>query len=87
VSDAGDLSVPGIVISIFYSDHSPAHFHARYGEHEVTVRIDDGVVDGHFPRRALGHLLEWYALHQDELRDNWERARARRPLQRIEPLE
>jgi hypothetical protein len=47
-----------------------AHFHARYGEHEVTVRIDDGGVDGYFPRRALGLLLESYALHRDELRDN-----------------
>ena len=77
----------GIVVAMFYSDHAPPHFHARYGEDEVTVRIDDGGVDGYFPRRALGLLLEWYALHRDELRDNWERARTRRPLQRIEPLE
>lgn len=46
----------GIVIAMFYSDHAPPHFHARYGEYEVTVRIDDGAVDGHFPRRALGFL-------------------------------
>lgn len=77
----------GIVIAMFYSDHAPPHFHARYGEHEVTVRIGDGVVDGRFPRRALSLLLEWYALHREELRDNWERARTRKPLQRIEPLE
>ncbi len=77
----------GIVIAMFYSDHAPPHFHARYGEHEVTVRIDDGAVDGRFPRRALSLLLEWYALHREELRDNWERARTRQPLQKIEPLE
>lgn len=77
----------GIVIAMFYSDHAPPHFHARYGEHEVTVRIDDGAVDGRFPRRALALLLEWYALHREELRDNWERARVRKPLQNIEPLE
>jgi len=77
----------GIVIAMFYSDHAPPHFHARYGEHEVTVRIDDGAVDGRLPRRALALLLEWYALHREELRDNWERARSRKPLQKIEPLE
>jgi hypothetical protein len=33
----------GIVIAMFYSDHSPTHFHARYGEHEATIRIDDGL--------------------------------------------
>ena len=77
----------GIVIAMFYSDHAPPHFHARYGEHEITVRIEDGAVDGRFPRRALALLLEWYALHREELRDNWERARGRKPLQKIEPLE
>lgn len=77
----------GIVVAMFYSDHAPPHFHARYGEHEVTVRIDDGVVDGRFPPRAQALLLEWYALHREDLRDNWDRARARKPLQKIEPLE
>jgi hypothetical protein len=77
----------GIVIAMFYSDHAPPHFHARYGEHEATVRIDDGVVEGSLPRRARALVLEWYALHREELRENWERARSRRPLQKIEPLE
>lgn len=58
----------GIVIGMFYSDHAPPHFHARYGEHEVTVRIDDGAVEGRFPRRALALLLEWHALHREEAR-------------------
>ena len=31
----------GIVIAMFYSDHAPPHFHARYGDYEVTVRIDE----------------------------------------------
>ena len=47
----------GIVIGMFYRDHEPAHFHARYGDHEITVAIEDGTVTGVFPRRALafGH--------------------------------
>lgn len=77
----------GIVVVIYYNDHAPPHFHARYGGYEVTVRIADGVVSGRFPRRALKLLLEWYALHQDELLENWNLARERRPLQRIAPLE
>lgn len=77
----------GIVITMYYNDHSPPHFHARYGDHEVTVQIADGGVAGSFPRRALGHVLEWHRLHQDELLDNWRLARERRPLRRIEPLE
>lgn len=77
----------GIVIAIFYRDHEPPHFHATYGGYEITVGIRDGVVEGRFPRRALGHVLEWLDLHRDELLANWERARARQPLEPIAPLE
>ncbi len=36
----------GIVIAILYRDHEPPHFHAAYGDYEVTVGICDGVVTG-----------------------------------------
>ena len=77
----------GIVIVMYYNDHAPPHFHARYADHEITVRIEDGFVEGRFPRRALGHVLEWYNSHKDELLEDWELARQRRPLRRIAPLE
>ena len=77
----------GIVIAILYRDHEPPHFHATYGEFEITVGILDGLVTGRFPRRALGHVLEWYAARQPELEENWQLARNRQPLNRIEPLE
>jgi hypothetical protein len=77
----------GIVIGMFYRDHQPPHFHATYGDYEITVGIDDGIVTGKFPRRALGHVLEWYQAHRDELRQNWELAKARKPLRPIAPLE
>jgi hypothetical protein len=72
---------------MFYGDHGPPHFHAVYGEFEVTVGIEDGVVKGEFPRRALSLVLEWYSLHREELRENWKLARERRPLRRVAPLE
>ena len=77
----------GIVIRMYYRDHPPPHFHAEYGEYEITVEIDSGVVLGKFPRRALSAVLDWYGLHQRELAENWELARGERPLNRIDPLE
>ena len=77
----------GIVIRMYYRDHPPPHFHAEYGEHEITVEIESGVVNGRFPRRALTAVLEWYELHGDELLDNWQLARQKQPLHRIDPLE
>jgi hypothetical protein len=72
---------------MFYRDHSPAHFHATYGDYEITVAIESGVVSGHFPQRALRHVLEWLDLHKTELLENWELARQREALKRIAPLE
>ena len=77
----------GIVIAMYYRDHEPAHFHAIYGDHEITVGIADGQVAGTFPRRALRHVEEWRELHRDELLNLWTAARQRRPLERIDPLE
>jgi hypothetical protein len=77
----------GIVIAMYYDDHVPPHFHAKYGEFEITVDIESGAIRGQFPRRALKHVVEWYELHQSELQELWDLARARRPLRRIAPLE
>ena len=77
----------GIVIYMYYREHAPPHFHAEYGEYEITVEIHSGIVTGEFPRRALNAVLEWYALHNDELATVWERARQKLALNRVDPLE
>ena len=78
----------GIIISMYYNDHSPPHFHAKYAEHEAKVAIETlELEEGNLPRRALALVLEWAALHRAELWDNWERAREGQPLVQIEPLD
>ena len=77
----------GIVIAMYYDDHGPPHFHAKYGEFEITVDVQTGVIKGHFPRRAQIHVLDWHEVHRAELVEDWELARSRRPLKTIAPLE
>lgn len=76
----------GIVIFMNYNDHEPPHFHARYQEQEVTIEIKTGILQGKMSTRTLRMLLEWYEIHQEELMNNWECARERKPLQKIQPL-
>jgi len=77
----------GIIIAMFYDDHNPPHFHARYGEYKVAVRIEDfAVLDGYLPPRALGLVMEWADMHKDELMADWRLARENRPPASIEPL-
>jgi hypothetical protein len=77
----------GIVISMFWNDHAPPHFHARYGEYEITVEIETGIVDGKFPPRALRHVLEWRELHLAELLSDWNLCRQSQMPEPIQPLE
>ena len=77
----------GIIIAMYYRDHAPPHFHAVYGDFEVTVDIETGRVHGLLPRRALAAVQEWRQLHEAELLVAWQRARTREPLPRIGPLE
>ena len=77
----------GIIIAIFYSDHNPPHFHARYGNYGAVISIKDlTVLEGHLPPRALGMVIEWAALHRDELLVDWNLAVENRPLHKIDPL-
>jgi hypothetical protein len=78
----------GIVVAMFYNDHAPPHFHARYGDFKIEVEIDTlRILAGRFPPRALGLLMEWAAQHQVELREDWGLARQHVELKRIAPLE
>jgi hypothetical protein len=77
----------GIVIGMFAREHPPPHFHAVYGGYQITVDIDSGVVHGDFPKRALRLVLEWLDLHKEELLGDWELVQARRPPNKIAPLE
>jgi hypothetical protein len=77
----------GIIIRMYFNDHTPPHFHAQYGNHDAIVDIEKlSVISGALPPRALGLVMEWSALHQTELRDRWARARNLEPLDPIDPL-
>lgn len=78
----------GIMIQIFWGDHSPPHFHALYGEFEVLIDIRTlEVIRGTMPRRALVLVLEWASLHREELMEDWKLCEARQTPKKIEPLD
>ncbi len=77
----------GIVIGMFYREHGVPHFHAVYGEHEISVEVETRRIHGHFPPRALKLVLEWTELHTPELLEDWRLAKQGEALKRIAPLE
>jgi hypothetical protein len=77
----------GIIIAMFYDDHNPPHFHARYGNSNVVIDIATLIIlEGTLPPRALGLVMEWASQHKSELLSDWELARSNKPPEKIEPL-
>jgi len=78
----------GIIITMYYNDHAPPHFHARYGRQKAIVAIESlTVLAGRLQPRTLGLVMEWAAMHQPELMEDWTLAREQATLKPIAPLE
>jgi hypothetical protein len=77
----------GILIQMFWDEHAPPHFHAKYGEYKATVNIRElSINEGWLPRRATQLVLDWAELHQAELLADWDLCRANQQPNSIDPL-
>jgi hypothetical protein len=78
----------GIAIRMYVRNHPPPHFHAVYAEFEANVSIDTGeVIEGALPRVAARLVKDWTLARQQQLRENWRRARAGEQPERIAGLD
>lgn len=78
----------GIIIFIFFDDHNPPHFHAKYGEFNAAVEISTlEIIEGYLPTRAINLVREWANLHINELNEDWELVKSNRTPKAIQPLE
>lgn len=73
----------GIVISMYFDEHNPPHFHVRYNEYRAVMAISSGnVITGHLPARVRGLVEEWVELHTVELLEMWES----KSFHKVDPL-
>ena len=78
----------GILIRMFFNEHAPPHFHVQYAECTAEIEIETlRTIRGTLPRRALALVLEWAAIHREQLLTNWEHCRKHEQPLQIEPLE
>lgn len=77
----------GVVIAMYYQDHPPPHFHAKYQDQTGVLTIADlKLIEGNLPKRVISLVLEWAFEHRDALMENWELAMEKKPLRKIPPL-
>ncbi len=63
----------GIIISMYFDEHNPPHFHAQYNEYRASVDIKNlNITVGSLPAKVRGLVEEWAELHRDELLLMWE---------------
>ena len=49
----------GIIITMYYSDHQPPHFHVRYGDSKAQITIETiSILNGTLPLRVFGLVAE-----------------------------
>jgi hypothetical protein len=77
----------GIMIYMYWKDHAPPHFHAKYGDDEITVEIKNGDIQGSMSNRAIKMIQEWRKSNKDELLKDWKLAEEKKALFAIKPLE
>jgi hypothetical protein len=77
----------GIIIALYYNEHNPPHFHAKYGEFQAEIDIRTlQILNGELPKRAKTLVLEWADEHREDLMQDWELACQQASLKPIEPL-
>jgi len=73
----------GIIISMYFDEHNPPHFHVQYNDFRATLDVRTlNISAGSLPARVRGLVEEWAESHQDELLSMWET----KEFHRIAPL-
>ena len=63
----------GIIITMYFDEHNPPHFHVKYNEYRASIEIKTlNVLVGLLPAKVRGLVEEWAELHREELLQMWE---------------
>ena len=76
----------GILITMYYREHMPPHFHAWYSGYEAEIDFEGNILKGELPTRARNLVTAWVTLHSDELKAAWEFCKNNELPPKIEPL-
>ena len=79
----------GIIIRMFKENdkkHNLPHVHAKYNNYEASITFEGKILEGKIPTKQLKFLKAWIAIHEEELKANWELLLNGEQTFKIEPL-
>ena len=73
----------GIIITMYFDEHNPPHFHIRYNEYRASMEIQTlNIIAGKLPAKVRGLVEEWTELHEADLLQMWNS----KEFHKIDPL-
>ena len=76
----------GILIRMYYDDHTPPHLHAIYGEEKASYDFNGELINGKLSNKQHKLVVAWIEIHKEELQANWKLAQDGEQFFKIEPL-
>lgn len=63
----------GIIITMYFEEHNPSHFHVRYNKYRASFDIESlNIIAGKVPAKVKGLVEEWAELHKNGLIEMWD---------------
>ena len=76
----------GIIITMYYEDHMPPHFHAAFSGQEAAFDLNGKIIEGTLPKNKRKLVEAWIILHKEELEADWILAQNHAQVMPIDPL-
>jgi hypothetical protein len=78
----------GIIIRMYYKEHSPPHFHAVYQGQKASFDFSGNIIEGKFSHNTAKKLVkQWAKINKTELEKNWEFGLIHKTFNKIKPLD
>tara|TARA_Y100000310_G_C19993766_1_gene495293 strand:- start:182 stop:442 length:261 start_codon:yes stop_codon:yes gene_type:complete len=78
----------GIVVRMYYDEHNPPHLHAEYSGNKAVFDFQGNIIKGDLLSKTATKLMrEWIDIHEIELVEDWNLARANKEIKKINPLD
>lgn len=77
----------GIVIRMFYDEHNPPHLHSEYQGNKAVFDFQGNMIKGDLrSRTAIKLVREWIDINLADLEEDWQLAKERKEMKKINPL-
>lgn len=72
---------------MFYDEHNPPHLHSEYQGNKAVFDFQGNMIKGDLrSRTAIKLVREWIDINLADLEEDWQLAKERKEMKKINPL-